>query len=141
MYWMHALMKCHRLEPVREHVYIVCNEVDIDEFTGSKGLIDDMGSNIDFDPEHVLSNGCMTSSEWRGELHDLQVAIKHLGLATNLLVISCSCVVWPEYNFQRILEHPIVRGTNVIAYTSLTQTDYLLHQGAPPLRVVVSAPD
>jgi hypothetical protein len=75
-----------------------------------------MGDNIAFNASHVIPNGCSSPNEWRGELHDIQMAIKHIGKNKNLLLISCACVVWPEYNFERILEHPIVRGTNVLAF-------------------------
>ena len=67
MYWMHALLKCHRLAPIRDYVYIVCNEIDMDEYIGRKGLIEDMGKNINFNPAHVISNGCTRASDWKGE--------------------------------------------------------------------------
>lgn len=120
-------MRCHRIKPLNEYTYIVCNQCDHDEFVGSKGLVDDMGDNIAFKTDHVIPNGCSSASEWRGELHDLKAAIKYIGEDKNLLVISCACVVWPEYNFERILEHPIVRGTNVLAFAELTPTDIKLH--------------
>mmetsp|Transcript_28443 Transcript_28443/g.92892 ORF Transcript_28443/g.92892 Transcript_28443/m.92892 type:complete len:469 (-) Transcript_28443:201-1607(-) len=109
------LRKCDRLQPTESSMYIVTNEpgkVEMDVWTEE--------ADVQFPKEHILSNGLSDPDSKHSHMADVKLAVDHFGLGSKpLLVISADLVFYQDYNFQRVVEHSFMRGTDVCGFYSL----------------------
>jgi hypothetical protein len=84
----------------------------------------------------VISNGCSNPAHgWAGEAADLATAaaaITAAGRSGPILAISTSLLLLPEHNVSRVIEHALLRNTNVCCFSRLSAADMQLDAGTSP---------
>lgn len=113
-YWVAAALACSRLSPLKDKVYIVCNSSNYDEIVAWAS--DPKQSLGGFPVANIFSNG-VTGDQRTGGLLDLVAGIKHFNLSNDhLAVAECDFVFEPQFNLQRIIEHAMVRGKDILTF-------------------------
>uniref|UniRef100_A0A383WP12 Uncharacterized protein n=1 Tax=Tetradesmus obliquus TaxID=3088 RepID=A0A383WP12_TETOB len=132
--WLTALKYCQRLQQGSEQpcIYVACNEPDLQDTQQLLDSIQDMkGLRVS-----VISNGCSDPAHtWAGEAADLATAaaaITAAGRSGPILAIGCSLLLLPEHNVSRIIEHALLRNSDVCCFSRLSATDLQLDAGASP---------
>lgn len=70
--------------------------------------------------DNICSNGASTSGS---DTSDLQAWVESRGVAENLLILSGDAVFSPQFNFNRIVEHSLIRGTDTVTFVVSSQPD------------------
>ncbi|GAX81130.1 hypothetical protein CEUSTIGMA_g8564.t1 [Chlamydomonas eustigma] len=136
---LRALENVKRLQPLLDHVYFVVDEAAKHSFLGF--LAEDKNGLIG--ERNVISNGARSISEWRSDLADLEIALQVVGMGCSVFVISSDLLFLPGYNFQRLVEHSLVRGKDLLGFSTLSYGDCVLLDGAATfwsVRMADSAP-
>lgn len=112
-YWLAAAQNCSRLTPLKDKVYIVCNNDNIEDF---QNWAKSTAASGGFPVANIFNNG-ISGDERRGPLLDLVAAIKHFQLSNDhIAVVDCDFIFEPAFNLQRIIEHAMVRGKDILTF-------------------------
>lgn len=109
---MWHVYNAHQCIPTEQSIWLVCNEVDRPEYSGTGGFFDDVNAQRfphSWQREHVISNGSKTSGEWVSHVDDLKAALKNVAAVgrghLDTFVIDANLFLWKSFNFQVLPLH------------------------------------